>query len=150
MSAKSRTQGLLRRLWIFTPFLIFPILLYMIVAMFSGSTEGALAYELFDISMLSGGRWHFHLGDLILSFGLICLFAEILKSTSTRSTAIVNHGLSMGLLVIGLILFLSLKSFATSVYFLLILMGLLDVVAGFMVSIVSARRDFGVGGGLVE
>jgi len=120
------------------------------VAMFSGSTEGALAYELFGIPMLSGGLWHFHLGDLILSFGLICLFAEILKSTSTRSTAIVNHGLSMGILVIGLILFLSLKSFATSVYFLLVLMALLDVVAGFMVSIVSARRDFGVGGGLVE
>jgi len=46
-----------------------------------------------------------------------------------------------------LIEFLALKSFATSEFFLLTMMCFLDVLAGAMVTIVSARRDFGVGDG---
>jgi len=48
-------------------------------------------------------------------------------------------------LIVSLIEFLLFKSFATSVFFFLMMMTLLDVLAGFMVTIVSARRDFGVG-----
>jgi hypothetical protein len=39
-------------------------------------------------------------------------------------------------------------AFATSVFFLIMLMTLLDVMAGFMVTIASARRDFSVADGL--
>jgi len=48
--------------------------------------------------------------------------------------------------VIGLVLFLLVGQFATSVFFLLTVMALLDTVAGFVVTIVSARRDLAVGG----
>ena len=40
-----------------------------------------------------------------------------------------------------------LDAFATSVFFLIMLMTLLDVMAGFMVTIASARRDFAVSDG---
>ena len=56
----------------------------------------------------------------------------------------------MAIFVLSLIAFLLVRNFASSVFFLLILMMLLDVIAGFMVTIVSARRDFGVGGGLLD
>ena len=95
--------------------------------------------------MLSGGEWKFSFGDLILLFGLAMLFIEIIKATSSKSSSLANHGFSMGLLVICMIEFLLLKSFATSDYFFLLVMVMLDVLAGFMVTIVSARRDFGVG-----
>ncbi len=55
--------------------------------------------------------------------------------------AIINHSLSMILFVGCLVEFLLLKGFSTSVFFLITMMVLLDVLAGFIVTIVSARRD---------
>lgn len=150
MVSGSKPTGMWWQLWIFTPFLILPIILYGIVSVFSADMDATLASRWLDIGMLSGGRWQFHFGDALLVLGLVCLFVETLKSTSTRSTAILNHGLSMGLLVMALIMFLSFKGYATSVFFLLILMAALDVVGGFIVSIIAARRDFGVGDGLMR
>ena len=84
-------------------------------------------------------------GDVMLLVGLIVLFIELLKSTTSRRTAIVNHALSMLLFVACLVEFLLAPAFATSTFFLLTVMVLLDVLAGFIVTIVSARRDVDVG-----
>ena len=73
------------------------------------------------------------------------LFIELLKSTTSRRTAIVNHALSMLLFVACLVEFLLAPAFATSTFFLLTVMVLLDVLAGFIVTIVSARRDVDFG-----
>ena len=51
----------------------------------------------------------------------------------------------MILFIVCLIQFLLLPNFATSTFFILMSMTLLDVLAGVVVTIVSARRDFGVG-----
>jgi uncharacterized membrane protein len=48
--------------------------------------------------------------------------------------------------IVCLIEFLLLENFATSVFFILTLMCLLDVLAGVVVTIISARRDFTVDG----
>jgi len=40
------------------------------------------------------------------------------------------------------------KNFQTSVFFILTIMCLLDVLAGVVVTIISARRDFTVGDGV--
>jgi len=138
-----------------TPFMAVPVLIYIFVTAFApGAAEsnlpGALARldsAIFSMPMISGTVWQFRLGDLVLLLGLITLVIEIVKSTSTKSAAIANHAASMGLMVICLILFLAVGSFSTSVFFFLTMMTLLDVLAGVMVSIVSARRDFGVGDG---
>jgi hypothetical protein len=58
--------------------------------------------------------------------------------------------LSMGLFIVCLIEFLLLRSFASPTFFLLTAIVLLDAMAGMVVTIVSARRDFdvaGLGGG---
>ena len=52
----------------------------------------------------------------------------------------------MILFIVCLIQFLLLPNFATSTFFILMSMALLDVLAGVVVTIVSARRDFGVAG----
>ena len=51
--------------------------------------------------------------------------------------------------IVCLMLFLLNPNFATSVFFILTVMALLDVLAGVVVTIVSARRDFGVSEGFV-
>lgn len=135
------------RALIVVPLLIIPIILYLFVSMSAGEGGTALRLQanLFSMPMMSGGRWAFSIGDLILFIGLIFLFIEILKAARTKSDAIVNHSLSMVLLLFCVIAFLAFPGFGTSVFFLLMVMTLLDVVAGPIVSIVAARRDFGVG-----
>ena len=85
------------------------------------------------------------IGDLLIFFSLILLFFELLKSTSSQKIAIVNHALSMILFVLCLIAFLLLRGFATSTFFLITTMVMLDVLAGFIVTIISARKDFDIG-----
>ena len=133
------------------PLLALPVLFYNIAAAMladggvnaPGAAERMAAVAT-SVPMASGALWNISFGDMILITGLVVLFVELLKSAAPRGTAIVNHGLSMLLFVICLIEFLLLDAFATSTFFLITLMVLLDVLAGFIVSIVSARRDFGV------
>jgi predicted neutral ceramidase superfamily lipid hydrolase len=91
--------------------------------------------------MTSRAEWLVSLGDLILAVALVVLFIELLKSTTSRRVAIINHSLSMILFIVCLVEFLLAPAFATSTFFLLTLMVLLDVLAGFIVTIVAARRD---------
>lgn len=135
------------RALIIVPLLIIPIFLYILISMTAGEagTAARLQANLFSMPMMSGGRWAFSLGDFILLIGLVFLFMEIIKAARTKSDAIVNHSLSMVLLLVCVIGFLAIPGFGTSVFFLLMVMTLLDVVAGPIVSIVAARRDFGIG-----
>ena len=102
---------------------------------------------MFSIPMASGASWNVGVGDLILFLSLILLFFELLKSTSSQKVAIVNHALSMILFVVCLVEFLLIRGFATSTFFLIVTMVMLDVLAGFIVTIISARKDLDFGGG---
>lgn len=133
------------------PLLALPVLAYNLAALtlaggFSSVEANIrMAEPLFNIAMSSTAQWPVTLGDILIAAGLIVLFIELLKSTTSRRTAIVNHALSMLLFVACLVEFLLAPAFATSTFFLLTLMVLLDVLAGFIVTIVTARRDVGFG-----
>ena len=105
----------------------------------------ALATGVVESTMTSGATGTVGPGDLLILFSLILLFFELLKSTSSQKIAIINHALSMILFVVCLIAFLLLRGFATSTFFLITVMVLLDVLAGFIVTIISARKDFDIG-----
>ena len=136
------------------PLLFIPVVIYSLVILtgVAGSggiaaAEQALTDPLFSIPMVSGTGWSVGSGDLILFLALILLFFELLKSTSSQKVAIVNHALSMILFVFCLVAFLLFKGFATSTFFLILTMIMLDVLAGFIVTIISARKDLDFGGG---
>lgn len=138
------------------PLLVIPVVLYNIVVL-SGlgdtglvgggmaAADEALRQSLFSIPMASGASWNVGIGDLIVFFSLILLFFELLKSTSSQKVAIVNHALSMILFVVCLVEFLLIRGFATSTFFLITTMVMLDVLAGFIVTIISSRRDMDFG-----
>jgi hypothetical protein len=86
-------------------------------------------------------HWVVSFGDLLVLLSLILLFIELLKSTSTGTAAIFNHALSMLVFIICLVEFLLHPAFATSVFFVIMIMSLLDVLAGVVVTIIAARRD---------
>jgi hypothetical protein len=124
------------------PLLIVPFLIYNLVVftLFGGNPVNWGA-GLFGIPMPSGTYWAITAGDLLLVVGIILLFIEVLKSTGTARNSIMEHMLSMVVFVLFLIEFLLAGAAASSVFFLLMVMSLIDVVAGFTVSISSASRD---------
>ena len=135
------------------PLLAIPVAIYAIVILTGvGGTAGvagaeqALRDPVFTIPMVSGDGWTIGSGDIILFLALILLFFELLKSTSSQKVAIVNHALSMILFVACLVAFLLIKGFATTTFFLILTMVMLDVLAGFIVTIISARKDLDFGG----
>ncbi len=123
------------------PLIAFAVIAYNVIAFFTSLTWSS---EIFGLTMVSGTVWLFSLGDLLVVVALVLLFFEILKATRTGTSSILDHALSMVLFIVCLIEFLLVPLAATSTYFLLTVIALIDVVAGYSVTITSARRDLSV------
>lgn len=126
------------------PLLIVPFIIYNLgLAGFFGSgiNGDPWAAEIFSIGMMSGGVFSMTLGDLMVVIGLIFFFIEILKSTRTSNASVIDHLLSTFVFVAFLVEFLLVKGAAHSVFFTLMIITLIDVLAGFSVSIRAAGRD---------
>jgi hypothetical protein len=129
------------------PWLLIAILLYNIIA-FSSSwpVDGGptvFSSEIFSVELISGGIWTLTIGDLVTIITLILLFVELIKATRTGGSSIVDHALSTILFVVCLIEFLVVRQAATSEFFFILVVTLIDVIAGFSITIRAARRDFG-------
>ena len=124
------------------PLLLLPFLIYNILGftMFGGQPAG-WAQQLFQVRMVSGTEWSLTWGDLLLVIGLICLFFEVLRSTNTGRGSLPEHMLSTALFIIFLVEFILAGVAASSVFFLLMAMSLVDVVAGFSIAVTGAERD---------
>jgi hypothetical protein len=92
-------------------------------------------------------QWSVSTGDFLVFLAMVLLFVELIKSTSTGTAAIFNHALSMVVFIVCLVEFLLHPAFATTTFFLIMVTALLDVLAGVVVTIISARRDVDFGGG---
>lgn len=124
-----------------------PLLAFVVIAYAAFAWGGAdFALTRFSVAMPSGGLWEITLSDMMLTAALIVLFFEVLKSTRTGGNSVVDHALSMIVFVVALIMFLIWSPASTSLFFLLTLISLIDVMAGFSVTIRAARRDYSVGG----
>ena len=64
--------------------------------------------------------------------------------------SVIDHSMSTLVFIIFLVEFLTVKGAGNSTFLILGLMSLFDVIAGFTVTIVAARRDFAVGEGGVH
>ena len=132
------------------PLLTIPVLIYNFMGWSGTAFSNAQAVrdrlneDFLFVPMTSGAIWTITPGHALICVGLLSLFFELLKSTGIGRAAIVNHAFSMVLFIICLIEFLMFDAFATSVFFLITLMCLLDVMAGFIVTLAAARRDIGV------
>ncbi len=134
---------------VWTAFIIPLTILPWVVFNIVGATSGGGPWNgvVFDLPMISGQVWDFTWRDLMVVFGVVCLFAEVLKSTNTSSRAIVNHILSTLVFIVYLVEFLVVGFAAQSVFFILTILALFDVLAGLTISIKAARRDLAVGHG---
>ncbi|RAS13044.1 hypothetical protein [Ensifer adhaerens] len=127
------------------PLLILPFGIYNLamIGMFGGLA--GLNADMVSLSMLSGATWTMRFGDLLIVGALLLLFVELLKATRTSSRALMDHLLSMILFIVFLIEFLLLAPAATQLFFILMTISFIDVIAGFAVSMRSAGRDVSIG-----
>lgn len=148
-----RQQGGIAGLFNVFPLILVPVLIYNLVAFGGVAMSGEPAAVVqnfgapaFQVPMASGALWVVTWGDILVLIAMMLLFIELLKSTSTGASAIFNHALSMLVFIVCLVEFLLHPAFATSTFFMIMMMSLLDVLAGVVVTIVSARRDVEFGG----
>jgi len=119
------------------PLLLLPVAAYNILVAVLGGFASAnaatqIANQIFELPTASGGVWEVSYADLLLAGSLIVMFIELIKSTHSRRVALVNHILSIALFVGCLAELLLVPACATSTFFLIALMVLLDVLAGFI------------------
>ncbi len=126
------------------PLFVIPLAIYNLV-MLTGDVHAALGARLFSVHLMSGAQWVFTAHDAFVVGGVLVLYFEIFKSTGTGMASVLDHTLSMLVFIVFLVEFLMVSACGTSTFFALALMSLLDVIAGFTVSIVAARRDFAIG-----
>jgi hypothetical protein len=122
------------------PLLIIPVAVYHMLVLLTPGVD--LTKPLTTIRMVSGAEWSVSMSDILIMLALICLFFEIFKATRTGNRSIVDHMLSMVVFVGMLLEFILWKPFGTSTYAIFLVIGLVDVVGGFTISIRTARRDF--------
>jgi hypothetical protein len=90
--------------------------------------------------MMSGQDWVLTWEDLLLAFTILLLAFEILKSMRMGMRSIVDHILAMALFIAMLVEFLLVPQAGTSTFFLLTMIGLVDVLGGFIIGIRSSQR----------
>jgi hypothetical protein len=123
----------------------FPLLLipFLLVNILMFTLTGGLSTQIFSATLPSGASFILSAGDLAVFVGLVFLYFEILKSTRTGTSSILDHVLSLTLFVVALLQFLLAKFAGNTPFLLITMMMFIDVIAGFTVSISVARRDVG-------
>jgi hypothetical protein len=123
------------------PLLLIPFVVYNIVAFIFQMPVDIWTTQATTVHMMSGEEWKLTWEDILLAFSIFLLWVEIIKSTRMGIRAIIDHVLAMLLFVVMLIEFLLVQRAETSTFFLLVIIGLVDVLAGFIISIRSSQRQ---------
>ena len=121
------------------PLLVIPFAIYNMIAFLTpgvGWTDAITA-----VHLTSGATWSVTAEDMLVGLAIILLPLEILKATKIGVRSIVDHVLSMVVFVAMLIEFLLVRQAGTSTFFLLMMISIVDVVAGFIVTLRTSQRD---------
>ena len=131
------------------PFVGVLIAAYAVIAMMQGDMNAWLAADAMRVTQWPSAEANnlvLSNGDMMVMIGLFALALEMIKATNTRGFSLGNHGLSMLVFIIALGLLLVADGYATATFLVLSTLALVDVLVGMMVTIVTARRDIGLGG----
>lgn len=133
--------------------LSFPLLALILLAYTTivfGAERGPVVLDetIMTVSMMSGALLTLTRGDMLILVGLCLLFFEVMKAARVGAGTIIDHMLSTAVFIAALVAFLLVEVAGTSVFLILVVLCLIDVVAGYTISIRSARRDVNLDGGV--
>lgn len=128
------------------PLMIIPLGVY--IAMVSGpSGVGVFDNVLISQAMLSGGTVNLTQGDALVGFAVLVLFLEVVKATRTGFAPVLDHVFSVLTTMVFLVMFIVWAPASTGLFALLMLIALVDVLAGLWISLNVARRDVAISPG---
>lgn len=117
------------------PWMAVPVVIYNILALGGLAFSSVEAIRLrLDTDFLVipiglSASWNITPGHALICCSIIMLFIEFMKSRSISSINVLSHASSIFIFVISIVEFLIFPAFATSVFFLIMLMCLMDVVS---------------------
>jgi hypothetical protein len=121
------------------PLLLIPFAVYNMIAFLTPGVTWTAAVT--TVHMMSRQDWVLTWEDLLIAFSIFLLWIEIIKSTRLGMRSVMDHLLAMALFIGMLVEFLLVKQAGTSTFFLLMIIALVDVLAGFIIAIRSGRRQ---------
>jgi hypothetical protein len=126
------------------PLLLVPFAVYNMIAFLTPGVSWTAPVA--TVHMMSGRDWVLTWEDTLLAFAIFLLWIEIIKSTRIGTRGVMDHILAMALFIVMLVEFLLVPQAATSTFFLLMAIALVDVLAGFIVGMRSAQRQVEIEG----
>ena len=121
------------------PLLVIPFAIYNMIAFLTPSLSWT--DKVATIHLISGQDWTVSPQDILLAFAIVLLGVEIIKATRMGIRGLLDHVLSMILFIIMLVEFLLVARAGTSTFFILMVISLVDVLAGFIITARTAQRD---------
>ena len=121
------------------PLLVIPLAIYNMMAFLTPGVNWTDTVT--TVTLTSGAVWSVTAEDMLVGLAIILLPLEILKATKIGVRSIVDHVLSMAVFVVMLVEFLLVRQAGTSTFFLLMMLSVVDVLAGFIVTLRTAQRD---------
>jgi len=126
------------------PLLLLPFAIYNMIAFLTPGVSWTAAVT--TVHMMSGQDWVLTWEDLLIAFSILLLWVEIIKSTRGGMRSVMDHILAMALFIAMLVEFLLVQRAGTSTFFLLMMIALVDVLAGFIIGMRSGRRQIEIEG----
>jgi hypothetical protein len=131
-----------------TMFLSVPLIVVPLIAYSFALPLGPIDTKLFSWTTPAGDVTQIRRSDCIVLIAIFCLIIEVVKATSMKAIAMVDHLLSVAALLVMALLYFNASGFGTAPFLTLVFLQAFDVVAGVWVSIRVARRDFSIPGAL--
>jgi hypothetical protein len=110
------------------PLLLIPLAIYNIIVFLMPGVS--LAEPLLKLTLMSGAEWPLTLSDMLLALGIVLLLFEVIKGARPGAKYLTDHLLSLIIFGSALAEFLLWPRFASSTYFLLALLSLVDFLSG--------------------
>ncbi len=128
------------------PLFAYLLFIYNAVVFANGVvSDFTLGTELHAFPMvLSGPVFTINVGESLLMVGVIALYVEMARTIQGGTVVFYDHLFSTLTFLGFLVEFLLVAKAATALFFTLMLMALLDLIAGFTLSAVTSHRDGGL------
>jgi len=123
------------------PLFAYVLVVYNALALIPETPSSVLNSNLLSVNMLSGAHLTLSVSGLLILISVLLLYIEVVKSTRSTTASVIDHALSMLVFVVFLVELLAVKAVGSQTFLILTCMALFDVIAGFTVTISTARRD---------
>jgi hypothetical protein len=110
------------------PLLLIPLAIYNIIVFLMPGLS--FAEPLVTVPLMSGAPWPVTLSDGLLALGILMLLLEVMKGARPGAKYLTDHLLSLLVFGAAIAEFLLWPRFASSTYFLLVLLALVDFLSG--------------------